>query len=422
MSASPTSASSGTQGDQPLAGLQVIDMTTLAMGPFAAQLLGDYGADVIKVEPPSGDPFRSTLPTKSASMGHVFLQFNRNKRSLAIDLKAPAAREAFRRLVAGADILVSNVRPAAMMGLALDYDAVRAINPAIIYCAAYGFSERGPYAGRPAADDTIQAMSGLVSLQGRATGSPQLVASVVADKAVGLMLANAVLAAVIHRMRTGQGQRIEVPMFEAMVAFVLPEHLAGIAYVPSLGESGYSRIVNPARRPYATRDGYLCVLPYTTAQWRRFFKLIGRDDLAGDAELADPARRNARLHELYGLIAEVMPGRTTKEWVAALLAADILFGEVLGPEDLVQDPHLDAVGMFTVVDHPTEGRIRLIGSPVQSSAGAASLSRLPPTLGQHSREVLTALGLAQGEIDDLVRAGSVVDGGLTDGVIGVSPG
>lgn len=255
----------GLQVVQPLAGLQVVDMTTLAMGPLAAQILGDYGADVIKVESPSGDPFRSTLPTKSAGMGHVFLQFNRNKRSLAIDLKAPATREAFRRLVAGADIFISNVRPAAMAGLALDYEALRAINPALIYCAAYGFSERGPYAGRPAADDTIQALSGLASLQGRATGSPQLVASVVADKAVGLMLTNAVMAAVVHRMRTGQGQQIEVPMFEAMVAFVLPEHLGGLAYVPSRGESGYSRIVNPMRRPYATRDGYLCVLPYTTA-------------------------------------------------------------------------------------------------------------------------------------------------------------
>ncbi len=398
------------RGSQPLEGLRVIDMTTLAMGPLAAQTLGDYGADVIKVEPPAGDPFRNTLPTKSAGMGHVFLQLNRNKRSLAIDLKAPAARDAFQRLIAGADIFMSNVRPAGMAGLLLDYESLRAINPAIIYCAAYGFSERGPYAGRPAADDTIQAMSGLVELQGRATGAPQLVASVVADKAVGLMLTNAVLAAVIQRMKSGQGQYIEVPMFEAMAGFVLPEHMAGLTYVPSEGASGYSRIINPMRRPHATRDGYLCVLPYTTAQWHRFFRMIGRDDMAGDAELADPVRRNTRLHELYGLIAEVMPGRTTAEWVADLLAADILFGEVMSPEQLVDDPHLGAVGMFTVVDHPTEGRIRLIGFPVQSSTGAVSLSRLPPALGQHSREILAALGLPAGEIDDLVRAGSVIDG------------
>ncbi len=396
--------------DQPLAGLTVVDMTTLGMGPFAGQTLGDYGADVIKLETPAGDPFRETLPTRSPKMGHTFLQYNRNKRSLAIDLKAPAARRATRLLIESADIVISNVRPASMAGLGLDYESVRAINRAIIYCAAYGFSERGPYAGRPAADDTIQAMSGLVDLQGRATGSPQLVASVVADKAVGLMLVNAVMAAIIHRMKTGEGQSIEVPMFESMVAFVLPEHLAGIAYVPPEGGSGYNRLINPMRRPYATRDGYLCVLPYTTPQWQRFFRLIGRDDLAADPELAEPVKRNARLEELYGLIAEAMPGRTTKQWAADLLAADILFGEVLSPEDLVQDRHLDAVGMFTVVDHPTEGRIRLLGHPVQSSARTTRLSRLPPRLGQHSREILGALGVPEAEIDELVRAGSVMDG------------
>ncbi len=401
---------SAAPGHQPLAGLRVVDMTTLAMGPLATQILGDYGADVIKVEPPAGDPFRNTLPTKSPRMGHVFLQFNRNKRSLAIDLKAPAARDVMRRLIEGADIVVSNVRPAEMAGLALDYQTVRAIKPSIIYCAAYGFSERGPYAGRPAADDTIQAMSGLVSLHGRATGTPQLAASVVADKAVGLMLVNAVLAAIIHRMQTGEGGFIEVPMFESMVAFVMPEHLGGETYVPAAGPSGYNRIINPMRRPYATSDGYLCVLPYTTPQWHRFFRMIGRDDLVSDPDLADPVQRNTRLEELYGLIAGAMPHRTTKAWVADLIAADILFGEVLTPEDLVRDPHLDAVGMFTEADHPTEGRIRLIRQPVQSSTGATRLARLPPKLGQHSREILAGLGLAPGEIDDLVATSIVLDG------------
>ena len=395
---------------QPLAGLTVLDMTTLGMGPFAGQTLGDYGADVIKVETPTGDPFRATLPTRSPHMGHTFLQYNRNKRSLAIDLKAPAARGAVRLLIERADIIISNVRPASIKGLGLDYASVRAINPAIIYCAAYGFSERGPYAGRPAADDTIQAMSGLVHLQGRATGSAQLVASVVADKAVGLMLVNAVMAAVIHRLKTGEGQSIEVPMFESMVAFVLPEHLAGIAYEPAEGPSGYNRLVNPMRRPFATSDGYLCVLPYTTPQWQRFFRLIGREDLARDPELAEPVKRSARMEELYGLIAAAMPGRTTKQWVADLLAADILFGEVLSPENLVEDPHLAAVGMFPLVDHPTEGRLRLLGHPIQSSVDATRLVRLPPKLGQHSREILREVGVSEPDIDMLVQAGSVVDG------------
>ncbi len=404
------SAAPAPTATQPLSGLKVVDMTTLAMGPLAAQTLGDYGADVVKVESPAGDPFRTTLPLRNPGMGHAFLQLNRNKRSLGIDLKVEAARAAFRRLVAGADVFMSNVRASGMAGLALDYHSVRAINPGIIYCAAYGFSEQGPYAGRPAADDTIQAMSGLAELQGRAGGTaPQLAATVVADKAVGLMLANAVLAAVIHRGRTGEGQFIEVPMFEAMASFVLPEHMAGLTFVPSEGPSGYNRIINPMRRPHATRDGWLCVLPYTTAQWHRFFGLIGREDLRADPGLADPVRRNRRLEELYGIVAAAMPGRTTAEWVRDLLAADILFGEVFSPEQLIEDPHLRATGMFPEVDHPTEGRIRMIRPAVRSSANPTAVSRLAPVLGQHSREVLLGVGLSEAEVDALVRDGAVVD-------------
>ncbi len=397
---------------QPLSGIRVLDMTTLAMGPLATQILGEYGADVIKVEPIAGDPFRATLPTVSRGMGHTFLQLNRNKRSLAIDLKVPAARAAFGQLIARADVFVSNVRPAGMAGLGLDYAAVQAVNPGIIYCAAYGFSEQGPYAGRPAADDTIQAMSGLVNLNGRATqGTPQFAASVVADKAVGLTLANAIMAALIQRMRGGQGQFLEVPMFESMVAFVLPEHLAGNGYVPARGPSGYGRIVTPMRRPFATADGYLCVLPYTLAQWQAFFRLIGREDLAVDPELADPVKRNARTPELYGMIAAAMPARTTKAWAADLLAADILFGEVLGPEELLDDPHLEVMGMFPEFKHPSEGRIRLIAPPVQSSLRAAQVRLLPPLLGQHSREVLESVGLAAGDIAALIAAGAIIDAG-----------
>ena len=394
---------------QPLAGLCVLDMTSLAMGPLAAQILGDYGADVVKVEPPSGDAFRDTIPMNSPGMGHAYLQFNRNKRSLAIDLKAPAARDAFTKLIEQADIIVSNVRSSGMRGLGLDYETVAAINPAIIYCAAYGFSERGPYGGRPAADDTIQAISGMASLQGRMTGAPQFVASVVADKAAGLTLCNAILAAIIHRMKTGRGQFIELSMFEAMVAFVMPEHLAGLTYDPPRGGSGYNRIMNPMRRPFATGDGYLSVLPYTTKQWQRFFRLIGREDLADDPDIAVPAKRNARTTELYGLIEQAMPAKTTREWVALLLEADILFGEVLTPEQLVTDPHLDATGLFALVDHPTEGRIRLMNSPVYSSEAPTRLAQLPPTLGQHSREILTDAGLDGAAIDALVASGHVLE-------------
>lgn len=399
---------SAESGSQPLTGLRVLDMTSLAMGPLAAQTLGDYGADVVKVEPLAGDAFRQTLPTVSPGMGHVYLQFNRNKRSLAIDLKAPAARNAFHALIKQADIIMSNVRSSGMRGLGLDYESVSAINPAIIYCASYGYSERGPYAGRPAADDTIQAMSGLASLQGRTTGTPHFVASVVADKAAGLTLTNAILAAIIHRMKTGRGQFIELSMFEAMVSFVMPEHLAGLAYDPPRGESGYSRIMSPMRRPFRTRDGYLSVLPYTTAQWQRFLHLIGRRDLADDPALADGAKRNARIGELYGLIEAAMPARSTAEWVKVLIDADILIGEVLTPEQLISDPHLEATGLFAMVNHPTEGRIRLMNPPVYSSEAPTKLTLLPPILGQHSREVLLEAGLDALAIEKMVRSGQVI--------------
>ena len=391
--------------DAPLAGLRVIDMTSLGMGPLAGQILGDYGADVIKLEPPTGDVFRHIVPQSSPGMSHTFIQFNRNKRSLSLDLKSAAGKEAMRRLLATADIVLSNLRPAAMKGLGLDYASIRAIKPDIIFCAAYGYSERGPYAGRPAADDTIQAMSGLAALQRMASGSLQFVASVVADKAVGLTLVSAVLAAIIHRMKTGAGQSIEVPMFETMVAFVMPEHMAGRSFEPARGEAGYSRVVNAERRPYATSDGYLCVLPYTTPQWQRFFRLIGRDDLADDERLADPIERSARFSELYAIIDAAMPRRTTAEWVDALIGADILFGKVNSPDELFSDPHLTALDMFPLVEHPTEGTLRLIGFPVQFSETPGRLYRLPPRLGEHSRELLAELGFGDSELQAMQQEG-----------------
>ncbi len=271
----------------PLEGIRVIDMTSLGMGPLAAQILGDNGADVIKLESPDGDIFRHVLPQRSAGMSHAFIQFNRNKRSVALDLKTAEGKEAFLKLLKTADVLLSNMRPAAMARLGLTVEALREIKPDLIYCACYGYSERGPYAGRPAADDTIQAMSGLTGLQQMATGALQYVPSVVADKAVGQAVANAILAAIIHRLRTGEGQAVEVPMFETMVSFVMPEHVSGRTFVPPIGEAGYARIITAQRRPFRTKDGYLCVMPYTTPQWLRFLRLIGRHDLADDPDVAD---------------------------------------------------------------------------------------------------------------------------------------
>lgn len=389
-----------------LSGIRVLDMTSLGMGPLAAQILGDHGADVIKVEAPVGDIFRHVLPQRSSGMSHAFIQFNRNKRSIALDLKKPEGLAAMTRLVAGADVLLSNLRPAAMARLGLTPAQLTQIKPDLIYCACYGYSERGPYAGRPAADDTIQAMSGLAGLHQMATGTPQFVPSVVADKAVGQAVANAVLAAIVHRLRTGEGQAIEVPMFETMVAFVMPEHVAGRTFEPPLGGAGYARIMNPQRKPYRTKDGYLCVMPYTTPQWLRFLQLVGRTDLAADPGIADAAERSRRFEELYGVIAGVMPQRTTEEWVAVLVEHDILFGMVNTPGDLLQDPHLAAMDMFPRVEHPTEGEIRLIGFPVSYSRTPNTLRHLPPNIGEQTDEILAEAGYSPSDIEALKACGA----------------
>jgi crotonobetainyl-CoA:carnitine CoA-transferase CaiB-like acyl-CoA transferase len=393
---------------QPLEGIRVIDMTTLGMGPLAGQTLGDYGAEVIKLETMSGDFFRHNVPKRSPTMAHTYLQFNRNKKSIAVDLKSEGGKQLVRELVATADILLSNTRSQSMRRLGLDYETLKEANPNLIYCACYGYSDLGDYAGRPAADDTIQAMSGLIDLQMRAGNPPNMVACVVADKAVGLMMVNALMAALIRRMKHGGGQFIEVPMFESMVAFVMPEHMAGKTFEPPMGQAGYARVINPHRRPYQTKDGLLCVLPYTTEQWLRFFRLIGRDDLVDDPDYSRPEGRSRRFEELYALIREVMPTRTTAEWVKLLLEADILIGEVKSVDELFDDPHLKQRDMFTEHEHPTEGSIRLIGFPIVSDAPATSLRLLPPNLGEHSAEIARALGRSEEDINAMIERGELL--------------
>lgn len=382
------------QAAQALSGIRVVDFTSLAMGPLATQILGDFGADVVKVEAPTGDVWRHVAPQRSEGMSHAFIQFNRNKRSLAIDVKSEEGRDIARRLIATGEVMVISMRPQAAARLGLDYDSVKAINPSIIYCAAYGYSERGPYAGRPAIDDTIQALSGMAWLQSTsrwAAGHEQFVASVVGDKATGLAIVNAVLAALVHRLRTGEGQFVEVPMFETMVAFTMPEHLSGRAFEPPLGEAGYARAQN--RRPFRTRDGLICVVPYTTRHWTDFMRLIGRDDLAQSDELLDPVYRSRMFADLYDIVAEALLKRSTAEWIELLVREDIIVSEVYGPEELLADPHLAATGMWLQAEHPTAGSIRMIGFPTQMSRTPPALKRLPPSIGQHNEELLHELGI-----------------------------
>lgn len=372
--------------------VRVIDMSSVGMGPMATQMLGDMGADVIKVEAAEGDVFRHVTPQRHAGMSHAHLNFNRNKRSVVIDAKTDVGRAQLRALLADADVLVSNMRAPAMGRLGLDYATLAAELPRLIYCACYGYSEAGPYAGRPAIDDTIQAASGVAWMQGGAgAGAPRYVNSVMADKVVALYVANAVACALFARERSGQGQAIEVPMFECMVAFMAHEHLAGLTFSPPEGGAGYARLLNEYRRPFKTQDGYMSVVPYTDAQWQRFFALAGQPQLADDARYRTLTSRSRHFPELYRFVEEALAARTTAQWSEILARADIPFAPVNSFGDLMNDPHLVATQFWQITEHPTEGRLVQAGLPVRFSRTPGAVRRHAPSLGEHTQEVLAPL-------------------------------
>jgi crotonobetainyl-CoA:carnitine CoA-transferase CaiB-like acyl-CoA transferase len=372
----------------PLAGVRVIDMTTVAMGPYATQILGDMGADVIKVESPDGDVFRNAAPMRHPGMGAAFLNLNRNKRSIVLDLKTQDDKALMLELLADADVFVSNTRPQALRKLGLDYESLRTRNPRLIVCGTYGFSEKGPYAGRPAFDDVIQAMCGLAALQGHNSNEgPQYVNTIMADKCAGLTAAYAIAMALYERETSGLGQAIEVPMFETMVSFNLLEHMAGQTFVPATSAMGYERVLSPHRRPYRTRDGYLGLLPYTTAHWKRFFEIAGAPEHAADVRFVDPVKRSENINALYAILADLVAQRTTAEWQALLKDADIPMAPIIAPDELLNDPHLESIGFFKREIHPSEGEIRSAGIPVTFSRTPGEVRRHAPKLGEQGEEL-----------------------------------
>jgi crotonobetainyl-CoA:carnitine CoA-transferase CaiB-like acyl-CoA transferase len=391
----------------PLQGVRIIDLTTVLMGPFATQILGDYGADVIKIEAPAGDNTRGIGPARHRGMAAGFLHINRNKRSLVLDLKQPVGREALLKLVADADVLVYNVRPQAMARLGLDYEAVRAANPNIIYVGVYGYGQRGPYAPRPAYDDLIQGAIALPTL-GMLAGAdaPRYVPSAMADRVVGIAAAGAITAALFHRQRTGEGQSIEVPMFETMAQFMLGDHMSGHTFDPPAGPTGYARLLNEYRRPYKTLDGYLCVLVYNDKQWQNFFEMIGHPGvMQTDPRFNSITARTENIRDLYKMLAEIFATRTTADWQAALEAADIPVMPMHTIESLMDDPHLRAVDFLQTVEHPTEGTMRSISVPSNWSATPPCVSRHAPRLGEHSAEVLREAGYSDAQIEAMLAAG-----------------
>ena len=390
-----------------LKGTRIIDLTTTYLGPYATQWLGDMGAEIIKVEALTGDVGRSPLPSRSPDMGAGFINANRNKRSIAVDLKHPRGLDIVLRLTRNADALVHNMRPKAAQKLGLGYDELKKLNPGLVYCFSPGFGQNGPYADEPAYDDIIQAMCGLASLNADSSGAPRFLPSIVADKVVGLHLAFAVATGLAHRFKTGEGAMIEVPMFESMVAFLLVEHLAGRSFSPPLGEAGYERLLAPNRRPYRTRDGYVAIMPYTTVQWMRFLECVGRDDLLAQDWIKDPVRRSAKVNALYGVIADAAPAKTTAEWLALMDERDIPCGRVNHIGDLIDEPHLAAVGLFQDTTHPSEGAMRTVRSPFQVSGVARRPDRPAPTLGGSGATILKEAGLTPAEVEDLFAHGIV---------------
>ena len=387
----------------PLHGVRVLDLTTVVMGPYATQILADFGADVIKVESPEGDNMRWVWPFRNPGMGHIFLNANRNKRSVVLDLKKEAAREACLALAARSDVLVYNIRPQAMARLKLSYEEVRKQNDKIIYVGCFGYSQRGPYAAKAAYDDLIQGAAGvpwLLKKQGSET--PRYAPIIIADRSVGQQVASAVSAALFHREKTGRGQRVDVPMFEHLLQIVLGEHLGGYTFEPQLGEPGYARMLSPDRRPYQTSDGYVCALIYNDKQWRAFFDLIGRRELLGSPEYATAEGRSRNYDRVYGMVASEMKKRSTQEWIDALERADIPVQRMNSLDDVMADPHLAATGYFRTVEHPSEGRIRTMAVPSEWSDSPPEYRRHAPRLGEHTVEVLREAGLSEEKIERLV--------------------
>ena len=391
----------------PLVGVRVIDMTSILMGPYAAQLLGDMGADVIKVEAPVGDMVRDLAPMQNPRMGSLYLHVNRSKRGLVLDLKQPAGLEAVKKLLATADVLLYNVRPQAMARLGLGYDVVQKINPRMLYVGTFGFGQDGPYAAKPAFDDLIQGAIGLPSLIKQAGSDvPRYVPSNIVDRTVGLYAVSSLCAALFHREKTGRGQKIDIPMFETMISHLLSDHIGGQTFDPPNGPPGYPRLLASERRPYKTADGFVCAVIYSDKQWASFFKAIGRSEIfENDPRFLNLTVRTQHINDLQALAAKIFLERTTNAWLELLDQADIPTMPLHTLETIFEDPHLKAVNMFEWTEHPTEGRVRRVAVPTTWTDSQPTPGRPAPQLGEHSAEILKELGYSDAEISSLIAQG-----------------
>lgn len=377
----------------PLAGMRILDLTSVVFGAYATQILADQGCEVIKIEDGSGDVMRwpGSVPEGAPDdLGPIFLTINRNKRSVQLDLKSEEAKPLLRKLIASCDVFAASVRYDGLARLGLAYEDVAAIRPDVIYAHAAGYGSDGPYAGEPAYDDLIQAASGLADVLPRTDGNPTLriLPTLVADKVAGLFMAQAITAALLHRQKTGEGQFVEVPMLECLTSFTLVEHLFDHAFEPPTGQWSYPRVTNPHRKPFPTKDGYIGLLPYTDKNWRDFWAAAGCEATHGaDPRFATLASRARHIHELYALVDAITITRTTDEWLALLKPLAIPVQRTNRLDDLESDPHLAAVGLFQTYDHPHLGPYKALRPPVKFSKTPANIRRHPPRLGEHTDEV-----------------------------------
>jgi crotonobetainyl-CoA:carnitine CoA-transferase CaiB-like acyl-CoA transferase len=374
-----------------LTGIKVLDLTSVVFGPYATHILSDLGAEVTKVEAPgTGDIARYLgMPARTLGMSPTFFSINGGKRSVVLDLKNADDRAQMDRLIAETDVFVLNVRGKAAEKLGLDYASVRARNPAVVYVHCVGFGEEGPYAGQPAYDDVIQAATGTTSLLSRVDGNPKAryFPSLIADKVSGLHAAYATLAGIVHKLRTGEGQHIEVPMFEAFAQFMLVEHLGGLTFDPPNAPACYYRQIDPDRQPFPTKDGYISLVPYTEAAWPALFALLGAPEAMDDERFSTREGRIAHIGELYRKLAELTPRYTSAQLEAMCAQADIPARPARDIADIRADPHLQATGFFTRREHPTEGAFFEMKHPVKFGAWPARPRGMPPLLGEHDEQV-----------------------------------
>ena len=386
----------------PLKGLKIIELTSVVLGPWAAQILADMGAEVIKVEAPFGDSNRQLGASRNPKMAALYLSNNRNKRSLVLDLKQASARDALLKIIKDCDVFLHNNRPQVMTKLKLEYNDIKSVNENIIYCGTYGYSKDGPYGEKGALDDSIQAASGIAALNELVLGEPRYLPTVVADKTTAITVVYSILAALFHRERTGSGQEVEVPMFETMVSFVMAEHLWGEIFEPPLDKAGYTRLMSHHRKPYKTKDGYIAVLPYMNNHWKTFCEKAERQDLIEDDRFKNLSSRVENIDDTYSETGKILSTKTTQEWLDIFADTKVPVIVVNSLDDLFTDPHLEAVGFWQDFDHPTEGKLKMPGFPAKFSKTPATIRKHAPNFGEHSLEILAEAGIDKETIKQMI--------------------